>query len=65
MKITIISSPITEPTQDWGRILQAAYEMMDMGFEPRSALKQCANDAGIPYGDEMLQFVLWAESQWS
>lgn len=65
MKINIIRSTITEPTQDWERILQAACEMMDMGCEPRSALKQAGNDAGIPYGEKMLEFVLWAESQWS
>ena len=67
MKIKIVESSITEPksptSENWESILQAAYEMMEMGLEPRSALKQCANDAGIPYGDKMLEFVLWAESQ--
>jgi hypothetical protein len=32
-------------------------------LEIRSALKQCANDEGIPYGDEMGAFVRWAEKE--
>lgn len=68
MNIKIIESSITEPkgpsSENWESILHAACEMMDMGLEPRSALKQCANDAGIPYGDKMQEFVKWAESQW-
>jgi hypothetical protein len=31
------------------------------GLEPRSALKQAASDNGIAEGDEMRQFVTWAE----
>ena len=31
--------------------------------EPRSALKQCASDNGIEYGDDMQRFVDWAESE--
>ena len=37
---------------------------MDMSdIEPRSALKQAASDRGIDWGDDMLAFVTWAESQ--
>ncbi len=44
--------------------LDEATEMMAMlDMEPRSALKQSAADRGIEYGDEMHQFVVWAEDQ--
>lgn len=45
------------------RALDAAHLMMAEGVEPRSALKQAASDAGIPYGPEMEEFVRWAETQ--
>lgn len=32
-------------------------------LEPRSALKQAGRDAGIPWGQPMQSFVLWAEGQ--
>ncbi len=43
-------------------ILNDAIAMMEMyaDLEPTSALKQCANDAGIEYGDAMQKFVDWA-----
>jgi hypothetical protein len=43
--------------------LKEACQMMQdhEGLEPRSALKQAASDNGIPYGDRMTEFVLWAE----
>lgn len=43
--------------------INVAYEYMEMGCEPRSALKQAGNDLGIPYGDEMEKFVAYAESK--
>jgi len=49
--------------QNWNAILNDAVEMMQNGVEIRSALKQCANDSGIDYGDKMQEFVEWAESQ--
>jgi hypothetical protein len=51
-------------SKNWADILCEAIDMMGMGVEPRSALKQCANDSGIPYGEEMQEFVEWAEAQW-
>lgn len=47
------------------QILGEAIDMMMAlpDIEPRSALKQCASDAGIPYGDDMLTFVTWAEQR--
>ena len=66
MKINVIESSITElqsfSSDNWESILRAACEMMQMGCEPRSALKQSASDAGMSYGDEMAKFVEWAES---
>jgi hypothetical protein len=50
-------------SKNWADILCEAIDMMGMGVEPRSALKQCANDSGIPYGEEMQEFVEWAEAQ--
>ena len=35
--------------------------MESCDVEPRSALKQCASDNGIEYGDAMQSFVDWAE----
>ena len=43
--------------------LNDAICMMEMcEVEPRSALKQCASDNGIEYGESMQAFVEWAES---
>lgn len=67
MKIKIIESKITQPKSassvEWQAILEASFEMMELGCEPRSALKQCASDAGIPFGEKMGEFVEWAEAQ--
>jgi hypothetical protein len=35
----------------------ALYMMLMTDIEPKSALKQCASDHGIPYGEEMGKFV--------
>jgi len=45
------------------RAYNMAWEMLNCfdGLEPRSALKQAASDNGIAEGDEMRQFVTWAE----
>ena len=42
-----------------------ASELMGMcpDLEPKSALKQAANDLGIPYGQEMEDFVNWAYAE--
>ena len=39
-----------------------AIDLMDMcdDLEPTSALKECAANNGIPFGDEMEAFILWA-----
>lgn len=46
--------------------LESAGLMLDCcpDLEPTSALKQAANDCGVPYGDEMGAFVDWANRQW-
>jgi hypothetical protein len=41
----------------------ARFYMDEMYLEPRSALKQSANDCGIPMGEEMVKFVAWAEKK--
>jgi hypothetical protein len=44
--------------------LDDAIALMGMcEVEPRSALKQCASDNGVMYGDDMQQFVEWAEKR--
>ena len=66
MNIQIVTSPSklkSSSSQSWEAILNEAIEMMQYGSEPRSALKQCANDSGIEYGDDMQEFVNWAELQ--
>lgn len=44
---------------------EAAYEMalilIGQGCEPTSALREAATNHGIPYGDEMEAFMMWAE----
>lgn len=45
------------------RALREAQAMMDAGCEPTSALKQAGSDVGIPYGEEMGQFIDWANEQ--
>lgn len=48
----------------WRDALNAACDMLNHSeIEPRSALKQCASDAGVPYGEEMGKFVKWAEHE--
>tara|TARA_Y100000310_G_C20111497_1_gene547324 strand:+ start:76 stop:258 length:183 start_codon:yes stop_codon:yes gene_type:complete len=45
-------------------ILEEAMTMLEgfagCGLELTSALKQAASDHGIPYGEEMGEFVAWA-----
>jgi hypothetical protein len=43
--------------------LNQAFDLMDMGIEPKSALKQAAELNKIPYGEEMGRFVDWALEQ--
>lgn len=51
-------------TQTYQQALEKAKGYLDLdGMEVRSALKQGAVDCGIQYGDEMEQFVIWAEEQ--
>jgi hypothetical protein len=67
MKIKVIESTSEvkpNSSKSWEAILAESIEMMSAGVEPRSALKQCAHDSGIPYGDKMQEFVEWAEAQW-
>ena len=49
-------------TAEYIPALNAAIRLMEScEIEPRSALKQCASDNGIPYGEPMAEFVEWAE----
>lgn len=46
------------------RILNRARSIMESSeIEPKSALKQAAADFGIEYGEEMRQFVEWADKK--
>ena len=64
IKIATSSSKLKSPSSSsWEEILNESIQMMEFGVEPRSALKQCANDSGIEYGDNMQKFVNWAELQ--
>jgi hypothetical protein len=47
---------------NYDRALIDAIMMMDEfpDLEPKSALKQCASDYGIAYGEEMGKFINWA-----
>jgi len=49
----------------WKQALEWAVEMMDNEpmLETRSALKEGARNAGIPFGPEMGRFVRWAERE--
>jgi predicted DNA binding CopG/RHH family protein len=38
-------------------IAEASIHLMELGLEPRSAIKQAAADHGIPYGDKMSEVV--------
>lgn len=54
----------------YNQILIDAQELMegdtgDAFLEPTSALRQVANDRGIPYGAEMEEFVTWGLDQMS
>jgi hypothetical protein len=46
-------------------VLDMAVEMMAQSpeLEPTSALKEAARSCGIPYGNEMSDFVRWANDQ--
>jgi len=37
--------------------------MLHNDIEPTSALKQCASDHGIAYGEEMGNFINWAREK--
>ena len=64
IKIATSFSKLKSPSSSsWEEILNESIQMMEFGVEPRSALKQCANDSGIEYGDNMQKFVNWAELQ--
>jgi hypothetical protein len=45
---------------DYQRALDIALDLMAIGLEPTSALKQAAELHGIPYGEAMGQFVNWS-----
>lgn len=53
----------TNPTHE--AALRDAQMLMEMGVEPRSALKQAAADRGVAYGAPMGMFVKWAEQRLS
>ena len=41
----------------------AILTMLHNDIEPTSALKQCASDNGIAYGEDMGKFIEWAKEQ--
>jgi hypothetical protein len=45
---------------DYQRALNFALDLMAMGLEPTSALKQAAELHDIPYGEAMGRFVDWS-----
>jgi hypothetical protein len=50
----------------YDQAIQDAYRYMEVGLEPRSALKQAASDAGIEFGSStMEQFMAYAEAKLS
>jgi len=60
----VVLNKLSDITEQYLSALKEAIAMMETTeIEPRSALKQAASDNGIPYGDNMGQFVLWAETQ--
>ena len=53
-----------EKAEAFNEAYNMAMQMMEVSeIEPRSALKQAASDCGIAYGDDMEEFVLWAEKK--
>lgn len=54
-----------ETLKTYRKAFGMASDMMQMfdELEPTSALKQAGNDCGIPYGDEMRDFVEWARKR--
>ena len=52
-------------TSRFDQALNEAIQYMDTfeGLEPRSALKQAASDNQIAEGEQLQQFVRWAESK--
>lgn len=49
----------------YDKAIQDAHRYIEVGLEPRSALKQAASDAGIEFGTEMEKFVAYAEAKLS
>ena len=50
----------------YDQAIQDAHRYMEVGLEPRSALKQAASDAGIEFGSStMEQFMAYAEAKLS
>jgi hypothetical protein len=51
--------------EGYSRAFEFAIQMLESceGLEIRSALKQAAFDAGIAEGEDMKNFVLWAEDE--
>jgi hypothetical protein len=48
----------------YNRALKSAQMMLEMSeIELSSAIKQAGSDEGIPYGDEMGEFHVWALKQ--
>ena len=63
----VIDTPLTDMTSNtkFDSIITDALFLMEMGIEPRSALKEAAHSAGIPFGKQMGIFVAYAESKLS
>jgi uncharacterized protein (DUF885 family) len=55
----------TTSREDQEATYQAGLELIEAGVDVRSAFKQAASQAGIPYGEEMGRFVHWAEARFS
>jgi hypothetical protein len=49
----------------YDQVIQDAVRYIEVGLEPRSALKQAAHDAGIEFGPAMEKFVAYAEAKLS
>lgn len=51
------------PIPEYDQVIQAAHRYIEVGIEPRSALKQAAREAGIEFGKRMEQFTTYAEAR--
>jgi hypothetical protein len=55
----------TQNDPRYDQAIKDAHRYIEVGLEPRSALKQAAHDAGIEFGPAMEKFVAYAEAKLS